>query len=125
MPASVRFYTEILGFEPPPFPFEVFNLVPKEGEPALFGFHVSIPPLVSEFIFLETSIDWGGDYHEAFYINNIAAFPALKRNRLTFDGRAGGNFLTLPSECNADSTSLLELVAGSGASASHAKIASS
>lgn len=113
--------TVVAGFEPPPLPFNVYNLTPKEGEPALFGFHVKIElplvPVISEFIFLETSIDWGGDYHESFFINNIEPFPPLKRNRLTFNGRAGGNFITLPSECNANSTSFLELVAASGAKA--------
>ncbi len=104
-----------------PFPlkFNVYNLVPSNGEPALFGFHVTTPlvPLVDEYVFLETSIEWGGDYHEAFYINNIAAFPPLARNRLVFDGQAGGSFLTLPSPCNGPSTSLLELESQEGATA--------
>ncbi len=102
-----------------PLSFPVFDLVPKEGEPALFGFHVTTPlvPLVNEFVFLETSIEWAGDYHEAFYINNISAFPPLGRNRLVFNGQAGGNFLTLPSPCNGNSSSFLELESQSGAKA--------
>src|ERR1700710_1724578 len=36
-----------------PLPFAVYDLVPKEGEPALFGFHVTTPliPAVSEFTY--------------------------------------------------------------------------
>jgi hypothetical protein len=108
---------------PPPFP--VYNLVPAEGEPARFGFHVNLKvpvleTLVSEFVTLETSIDWAGNYHEAFYINNIRAFPPLGRNRLTFDGQvggsgAGGSFLTLPSPCNGPTTSTLEVESQAGA----------
>lgn len=108
---------------PVPLPFPVYNLVPGNGEPALFGFHVTTPlvPLVNEFVYLETSIEWGGDYHEAFYINNIQAFPPLARNRLIFNGQAGGfsggggSFLTLPSPCNGNSTSMLELESQAGA----------
>jgi hypothetical protein len=108
---------------PVPLPFPVYNLVPNNGEPALFGFHVTTPliPLVNEFVYLETSIEWAGDYHEAFYINNISAFPPLGRNRLVFNGQAGGfnggggSFLTLPSPCNGNSTSYLELESQAGA----------
>ncbi len=107
-----------------PLPFTVYNLVPNNGEPALFGFHVTTPlaPIVNEYVFLETSIEWAGDYHESFYINNIAAFPPLGRNRLVFEGQAGGfgaggSFLTLPSPCNGNSTSILELESQSGATA--------
>jgi hypothetical protein len=107
-----------------PLSFSVYNLVPNQGEPARFGFHVTTPlvPLVNEFVTLETSIEWAGDYHESFYINNIAAFPPLGRNRLVFEGTAGGSgsggsFLTLPSPCNGNSTSLLELESQAGATA--------
>jgi len=103
---------------PVPLPFPVYNLVPNNGEPALFGFHVKFEVLgigISEFVYLETSIEWAGDYHESFYINNIQASPPLARNRLIFNGQAGGfnggggSFLTLPSPCNGNSTSMLEL----------------
>jgi hypothetical protein len=99
-------------------PVPVYNLVPEPGEPARFGFHVTTPvvPLVSEFVTLETAIDWTGDYHESFFIHNIGAFPPLGANRLVFNGQAGGfgnegtgSFLTLPSPCNGPSTSHLEL----------------
>src|ERR1700760_4223211 len=116
---------EVLLLKPKigPLPFTVYDLVPKEGEPGLFGFHVTLEvpivgTLISEYIFLETQIEWAGDYHESFTINNIPAFPPLGRNRLVFNGRAGnGSFLTLPSPCNGNSTSLLELESQSGAKA--------
>jgi hypothetical protein len=119
----------ILGKIPiTPPPFAVYNLVPNEGEPARFGFHVTLKvpileTLISEFVTLETSIEWAGDYHEAFYINNIAAFPPLGRDRLTFNGQAGGfgggggSFLTLPSPCNGNSTSILEVESQAGGTA--------
>jgi hypothetical protein len=104
---------------PIPLVFPVYDLQPNTGEPALFAFHVTTPiiPLINEFVFLETAIEWAGDYHESFFINNIAAFPPLAENRLVFNGQAGGNFLTLPSPCNGSSTSILELESQAGATA--------
>jgi hypothetical protein len=109
-----------------PIEAAVYNLVPNPGEPALFGFHAKLELLpgvgVSEFVYLETAIEWAGDYHESFFINNIQATPAaLQSNRLTFEGTAGGfggpgsgSFLTLPSPCNGNSTSILEVESGDG-----------
>lgn len=114
----------LLGLKVPvgPLKFPVYDLVPKDGEPSLFGFHVKFElPIVgspiSEFVYLETAIEWAGDYHESFYIKNVAAFPPLGRNRLIFNGQAGGNFITLPSPCNGNTTSLLELESQGGATA--------
>jgi len=118
--------SKVLGLPIGPLKFPVYNLVPGNGEPALFGFHVKLEVLgiglISEFVYLETSIEWAGDYHESFYIDNIAAFPPLARNRLVFDGQAGafgagGSFLTLPSPCNGNSTSVLEFESQAGATA--------
>jgi len=109
-----------------PIEASVYNLVPNQGEPGLFGFHAALELLpgigVSEFVYLETAIEWAGDYHESFFINNIQAAPAaLQSNRLTFEGTAGGfggpgsgSFLTLPSPCNGNSTSILEVESGDG-----------
>jgi hypothetical protein len=105
----------ILGLTLPPIP--VYDLVPANGEPGLFGFHVSVPLLANEFVYLETAIEWAGDYHESFFINNIAAFPPLEANRLVFNGQVGGSFLTLPSPCNGASSSTLELESQAGAKA--------
>jgi hypothetical protein len=105
-----------------PIEADVYDLVPNQGEPGLFAFHVSVLGLISEFVYLETAIEWAGDYHESFFINNIAASPPLESNRLTFNGQAGGDgaggsFLTLPSPCNGNSTSILELESQAGSTA--------
>jgi hypothetical protein len=108
--------SSLLGLTLPPIP--VYDLTPNNGEPGLFAFHVYVPLIANEFVYLETAIEWAGDYHESFFINNIAASPPLEANRLVFNGKAGkGNFLTLPSGCNADSSSKLEVGADSGATA--------
>jgi hypothetical protein len=110
--------SEVLGLPIGPLAFPVYDLVPNEGEPGLFGFHVKFEVLgiglISEFVYLQTQIEWAGDYHESFTINNIAAFPPLLRNRLVFNGQVGGDFLTIPSPCNGDSTTFLELESGNG-----------
>ncbi|HEX3042996.1 MAG TPA: hypothetical protein VHP56_12990 [Solirubrobacterales bacterium] len=74
----------------------VYNLVPKEGQPARFGFRI-----LSSEVFLEADVDWSGDYHEGFTIA-VPKSPVgeILKNRLVFQGRAGnGTFLTLPSTC--------------------------
>ncbi|HEY2054420.1 MAG TPA: hypothetical protein VGH14_10840 [Solirubrobacterales bacterium] len=115
----------LLGIKLPPIP--VYNLVPNAGEPGLFGFHANLNVLglglINEFVYLETAIEWAGDYHESFFIKNIAAFPPLAANRLVFNGQAGGfnggggSFLTVPSPCNGNSTSILEVESQAGATA--------
>lgn len=80
----------------------VYNLVPKPGEPALFGLH-----LADNEVFLESDVAWDGDYHEGFTIAVPQAAdlePLIKglvlKNRLFFDGRSGdGTFITTPSTC--------------------------
>ncbi len=74
----------------------VYNLVPKDGQPARFGFRI-----LNEEVFLEADVDWSGDYHEGFTIA-VPKSPIgeILKNRLVFQGRAGnGTFLTLPSTC--------------------------
>jgi hypothetical protein len=83
---------------------DVYDLVPEEGHPAEFGFHV---PLIEANVLLVADIDWAGDYHEGFTISDIPNSAPLTENRLIFEGTAGGSFLTLPSECNGPSTSTL------------------
>jgi hypothetical protein len=87
----------------------VYNLVPKQGEPARFGFSV-----LGNDVFLEAGVAWSTDFHEFFTIQvpklELPSIPGLEgvrvlRNRLTFEGRkglvsgAGGAFLTNPSTC--------------------------
>ncbi|HEX7244344.1 MAG TPA: hypothetical protein VF245_02110 [Solirubrobacterales bacterium] len=86
----------------------VYNLEPREGEPARFGFTL---PLGLGEVFLNSGVKWDGDYHEYFTIH-VPEVPGLDvkilRNRLVFDGTIGngglpseeeGAFLTTPSTC--------------------------
>ncbi|HEU4735530.1 MAG TPA: hypothetical protein VFS48_00695 [Solirubrobacterales bacterium] len=86
----------------------VYNLKPREGEPARFGFTL---PLGLGEVFLNAGVKWDGDYHEYFTIH-VPEVPGLDvrilRNRLVFDGtigngplpgEEGGAFLTTPSTC--------------------------
>src|ERR1700744_4392534 len=94
-------------------PFTVYNLEPAAGEPALFGFKVEAV-LVNFNVYLETQIEWSGDYHEAFTIREIPNTLPLEENRLIFNGNDNG-FLTLPSPCNAPSSSTLNVEPYEGA----------
>ncbi len=93
----------LTGFTPPPLKADVYNIVPKDGEPARFGFS-----LAGSDIFLEADVAWERDYHEYFTIHahklEVPPIPAelarVARNRLTFDGDAGdGTFITTPPTC--------------------------
>jgi hypothetical protein len=86
----------VAGVPSPPINAVVYNLVPKQGQPARFGFRV-----LGQNVFLEADVDWAGDYHEGFTIA-VPESPLgkLLKNRLVFNGRAGnGTFLTNPSTC--------------------------
>lgn len=73
-----------LGTEVP-----VYNLEPKPGEPALFGFVVA----GSEVVYLETDVSWESDYHEAFTIRLPEAEPPFQtlKSRLVNFGQDAGN----------------------------------
>jgi hypothetical protein len=92
----------------------VYDLVPENGEPALFGFNVNLLGVVDFDIYLETEVEWAGDYHEGFTIRNIPNTVPLIENRLVFDGQKGGTFLTLPSPCNGPTTTLLKVTSYEG-----------
>jgi len=92
------------GFVIPPIPggtlVPVYNLIPKEGEPAKLGFIVNkkIP------VFLETEVAWESDFHESFTIKlpNTAEITGLSTliSRLVTKGRSGdGTYLTTPTTC--------------------------
>ena len=58
-----------VGFVIPPDPAKgtkvaVYNLEPKPGEPARFGFVIAF----SKVVFLETEVAWENDFHESFTI---------------------------------------------------------
>lgn len=77
---------------------DVYNLEPKEGEPALFGFVVA----GKEIVFLTTDAAWESDFHEAFTIVRPKSKPPFStlKSRLVSKGRAGdGTFITNPTTC--------------------------
>jgi hypothetical protein len=95
----------------PPIPVTaaVYNLKPKQGQPARFGFTVEaipgIPVVPPSDIYLEADVAWESDFHEGFTIA-VPKVPAVKllQNRLIFNGQASapggvGYFLTTPSTC--------------------------
>jgi hypothetical protein len=99
----------------PPFP--VYNIAPRPGEPARFGFMLdlsAIPGLLNlGEVFLNAGLAWEGDYHEYFTIH-VPPVPGelakILKNRLVFDGTientaGAGKFLTTPSTCGDPETS--------------------
>jgi hypothetical protein len=105
--SSVRATNPLTGFSQTLPTAPVFNIVPEPGEPARFGF--SVP---GNDVFLETDIEWEGDYHEYFTIHATKLelpIPGLEvariaENRLVFDGNGelpgdDGTFLTTPPTC--------------------------
>jgi hypothetical protein len=107
---------------------KVYNLEAPPGLPLDFGIAVEpagelITPI---HLFLEGHVDWSGDFHEYFEINNVPNEAEVKAligvkaplkvlmSKLNFNGHAGGDFLTLPSICSSTTTSHLELESWSG-----------
>ncbi len=109
---------------------KVYNLDPPPGLPLDFGINVEpVGALTAPVqLFLEGHVDWSGDYHEYFEINNVPEEAEVKllvvpvkaklkvlMSKLNFNGRAGaGNFLTLPSVCSTSTTSHLEVESYAG-----------
>ncbi|MGH2880204.1 MAG: hypothetical protein ACRDK4_11440 [Solirubrobacteraceae bacterium] len=62
----------------------IFNLVPRAGEPARFGFLVQFTP-----VFLDTSVRTGGDYGVTVSVNNITQVAGFLGNKVTFWGVPG------------------------------------
>ncbi|HET7445064.1 MAG TPA: hypothetical protein VFJ57_10435 [Solirubrobacterales bacterium] len=101
----------VLGLLPstlPPFP--VYNVAPRPGEPARFGFVLDLGGIgllnLGE-VFLNAGVNWEGNYHEYFTIH-VPPVPggaaSILKNRLVFTGTTestpgGGRFLTNPSTC--------------------------
>lgn len=67
----------------------VYNLQPKPGEPALFGFVAA----GKEVVFLETEVSWQNDFHESFTIRLPQQEPpfATLISRLVNFGQEAGN----------------------------------
>jgi hypothetical protein len=88
-----------------PVPGVVYNIVPRQREPAEFGFRVNLLGVVDVSIYLEGTVSWESDYHEGFTIRMVPNSVPLARNRLNFEGRAGnGSFITVGSNCNGSTT---------------------
>jgi hypothetical protein len=101
---------KLLGLIPIKVTPAVYNLVPDNGTPALFGFNVNIPALLDADVFLVADVAWNTDYHEGFTISNVPNTVPLTENRLVFNGTAGqGTFLTMGSQCNGPSTTTLKV----------------
>lgn len=77
----------------------VYNLEPKQGEPALFGFVVA----GKEVVYLKTSVSWESDFHEAFTIELPESQPPLETliSRLVNFGATTGNgtYINNPTTC--------------------------
>ena len=111
-------YVGVLNLEHLSLP--MYNLVPREGIPAEFGFelnagavetHVRIVGGFSWYKEKETSKNSGvstGDYHEYFTIEEVPKEGLeLVKTRLKFTGTAGnGTFITLPSTCTTQTSYL-------------------
>ena len=97
------------GISAPPLKADVYNVVPKEGEPARFGLS-----LLGNDVFLEADVAWESDYHEYFTIHvtklSLPTLPVLEeigriaKNRLVFDGNGefvgdDGTFISTPTTC--------------------------
>ncbi|MGN6203154.1 MAG: hypothetical protein ACTHNY_12220, partial [Solirubrobacterales bacterium] len=104
------YVSDELGLLPPiKVEADVYNLEPKQGQPARFGFTVEaipgVPAVPPSDIFLEADVAWESDFHEGFTIAvPKVQFVKLLKNRLVFNGKAhadGGQgfFLTTPSTC--------------------------
>jgi hypothetical protein len=77
----------------------VYNLQPKAGEPALFGFVAA----GKEVVFLETEVAWQNDFHETFRIKlppNEPPFSTLSSRLVNFGATSGdGTYINNPTTC--------------------------
>jgi hypothetical protein len=77
----------------------VYNIIPKLGEPALFGFKVGA---AKDEVFLTTDVAWESDYHESFTIvtpPESPVFATLKSRLVNFGRKGDGTFITNPTTC--------------------------
>ncbi len=123
---------EPLGLLPVALPALTGTVYNLEGAPEHLplDFGIAVEPagelLTPIRLFLEGHVAWWSDYHEYFEINNVPREAEVKAligvkspikalmSKLNFNGRAGGNFLTIPSSCAPSTTSELELESWSG-----------
>ncbi len=89
----------------------VYNMQAPPGTPLEADFKVA---LFETVVHIVGGIDWSGDYHEFFTINEIPKTPELVESRLIFNGKAfgaGGTlpFITMPSTCLGPQATQLEV----------------
>jgi hypothetical protein len=89
------------------FAVPVYNLKPNEDpfavnehEPALFGFVIAD----KEPVFLETEVEWEGDFHESFTVRFLAesedaGIQTLISRLLNFGDSGNGTFISNPTTC--------------------------
>jgi hypothetical protein len=82
------------------FQVPLYNLVPNDGEPALFGFVIAGRAPV----FLRTEVAWESDYHESFMISRTPAsssdLQAIMSRLVNFGDKTGnGTYITNPTTC--------------------------
>jgi hypothetical protein len=106
---GTSYITSTSSVLPLPLPFTVYDLVPDNGSPALFGFNVDVPLVINADVYLVADVATNSDYHEGFTISDVPNSIPLVENRLVFDGTKGGTFLTMGSECNGPSTTGLKV----------------
>ena len=89
-PAASAIGVATVQFTDPSFPYvtntvPIFNMTPLAGEPARFAFKVA--GLVS--VYLDTSVQSGGDYAVRVGAHNLTEVDSLESTRLTFWGVPG------------------------------------
>jgi hypothetical protein len=99
------FIVPVKGFVIPPTPgnteVDVYNLEPKAGEPAKFGFVIG----KKAPIFLETEVAWENDFHESFTIKlpnsaELTGLSTLISRLVNFGDKTGdGTYITNPTTC--------------------------
>jgi hypothetical protein len=76
----------------------VYNVEPRPGEPASFGFVIA----GSKIVYLETEVAWESDYHQSFTIRPpapSAPFSTLKSRLVSFGQAGDGTFISNPTTC--------------------------
>lgn len=100
---------------PVTLPFPVYNMVPPQGKPLMAAVRINVAGVVDETINLVGDVDWSGDYHQLFEIEDIGDTIPVIGNRLVFDGTAGVSgpsatgFIRLPTVCGANPVTGLEV----------------
>jgi hypothetical protein len=84
--ASVEVNTTKNLFDVTTFTVPVFNLAPRVGEPARFGFYI---PAAAAAVYIDTSVRTGGDYGITVHVNNITQTAGFLSSEVTVWGVPG------------------------------------